>query len=330
MANNLKKREIVVEEMDLKPFMNLMVVLIPLLLASAQFAKIATVDITLPENRGSQAATEQTERPEETLDEMMILMCLVTDTNFTVMTKDQGILTVYYKEYHDYFSSTTGTSAKNVQFNPYLMYDSDGNYIWDKNYPDSLMFSDGVQYTIHDREEIHLMAQVHDNSYNRSDEIWNGMYRYTYDYEQMAQVIEYVAKPFNPNEPFFPVQEVVVGEEYYTFTTRMSPIQRVDAIHTDTLGDGSIVTDTIHGRHRIRVTQEMIDAGEFKQDQVSAYDILKHAFLEIRANNMEAKDRDNLIIASENQVFYDKVIQVMDVAKNSGLLNISLNGLRSN
>ncbi|MFW5775476.1 MAG: biopolymer transporter ExbD [Chitinivibrionales bacterium] len=40
-------------EMDLKPFMNLMVVLIPMLLLSAEFAKIAVVDVTLPEDRGS-------------------------------------------------------------------------------------------------------------------------------------------------------------------------------------------------------------------------------------------------------------------------------------
>jgi len=38
-------------EMDLKPFMNLMVVLISILLLSAEFARISIVDIKLPPPR---------------------------------------------------------------------------------------------------------------------------------------------------------------------------------------------------------------------------------------------------------------------------------------
>ena len=58
MANKVKKKEWVVQEMDLKPFMNLMVVLIPMLLLSAEFARIAIIDIKLPEGRGSQTMTK--------------------------------------------------------------------------------------------------------------------------------------------------------------------------------------------------------------------------------------------------------------------------------
>ena len=45
MGNNIKKKNQEAEELDLTVFMSLMVVLIPILLASAEFAKIATIDI---------------------------------------------------------------------------------------------------------------------------------------------------------------------------------------------------------------------------------------------------------------------------------------------
>ena len=65
MANKVKKKEWVVQEMDLKPFMNLMVVLIPMLLLSAEFAKIAIIDINLPEARGSQTMTKVKKPPKK-------------------------------------------------------------------------------------------------------------------------------------------------------------------------------------------------------------------------------------------------------------------------
>ena len=64
---NIKPRSkvFVAQEADMKPFMNLMVVLIPLLLLSAEFAKIAVIDMKLPENRGSQTKRTVKKPPKE-------------------------------------------------------------------------------------------------------------------------------------------------------------------------------------------------------------------------------------------------------------------------
>ncbi len=341
MPNKVKKRDIEVEEMDLKPFMNLMVVLIPLLLASAQFAKIATVDITLPKGRGTNTAKEQTKKPKQELDDKMILMTLVTDTNLTLMTKDAGILTVFFQEVHDYvLADDPMVQADNKLYNPHVMYkdtaDEEGNkfktYDWSKAYPEDLMNFDGVQYNMHEREEIRLWAyEVDKNNAKQGNKLWKGVYRTTHDDITGGDMIEYVARPYQNGDEkaFFPVQmdEIKAGEQFVVFTTRMSGAQRRDAIFTDsTTGE----SDTTVAMLPLLVTPNMIADGEFATEEVSAYDVLKHCFLEIRRMNPEAKDRDDLIIASENQVFYDKVVQVMDVAKNSGLVNLSLNGLRSN
>jgi biopolymer transport protein ExbD len=42
---NIKRKNTELKDVDLTSFMNLMVVLIPILLASAEFAKIAVIDI---------------------------------------------------------------------------------------------------------------------------------------------------------------------------------------------------------------------------------------------------------------------------------------------
>ena len=50
-------------EIDLKPFINFLVVLIPVLMLSAEFAKISVINMKLPEGRGSNTAEAQTQRP---------------------------------------------------------------------------------------------------------------------------------------------------------------------------------------------------------------------------------------------------------------------------
>ena len=84
MANKIRKNKSPVpEELDLTIFMALMVCLIPILLVSAEFAKIAIIDITLPKGRGSQTQTTQATKPQEE-EQKLVLTVLISDSALTV------------------------------------------------------------------------------------------------------------------------------------------------------------------------------------------------------------------------------------------------------
>jgi biopolymer transport protein ExbD len=42
----------------------------------------------------------------------------------------------------------------------------------------------------------------------------------------------------------------------------------------------------------------------------------------------DAEDADDIIIAAENEVIYDKIVQIMDAARNAEFPNISIAKLR--
>ena len=67
-------------EVNLTPIMNLMVVLIPLLLTSAQFIKIGIIDLNLPPAVGGIAAVEAPKETEKNLD----LAITITDEGFFI------------------------------------------------------------------------------------------------------------------------------------------------------------------------------------------------------------------------------------------------------
>ncbi len=96
--SKLKRPDIEPQEMDLKCFMNLMVVLIPMLLISAEFAKVAIIDIKLPEARGSQTNTAVTEQPQEDKSEKLLLTAIITDSVVTLVAKGGLMPSLFYRE----------------------------------------------------------------------------------------------------------------------------------------------------------------------------------------------------------------------------------------
>jgi len=66
-------------ELDLVPIMNLVTILIPFLLMSAQFVSLAVIDSSLPA-----ISTEVVETTEEDTEEKLNLQLLITDKGFTL------------------------------------------------------------------------------------------------------------------------------------------------------------------------------------------------------------------------------------------------------
>jgi len=282
MANKIKQRVHKESSVDLTSFMNLMVVLIPILLASAEFAKIATIDIDLPKDRGTGGGcgghVEKVEEPEK-----MVLTVLISDSAMTIGTRSGFIPSIWYKEYHKY----NGLDSL-VEYNPESIEDENPN----------------ASLSIHDREDIFLIAMT-DETLTQSQTGW---------YSSKGELLTDVSGA--------PVNSIIEGERYYALASRES-----FAMSKLTEKDSEDASEMILELATRRVIENTV-ASNYEQRPLSAYDLLKSNFVQIRERYTDVEDRDDLIIAAEDQIAYDKIIQLMDIGRSSNLSNISIAKLR--
>ncbi|MBD3393476.1 MAG: hypothetical protein GF418_15175 [Chitinivibrionales bacterium] len=265
MANKIKKIGGGEQEMDLKPFMNLMVVLIPLLLISAEFARIAIIDINLPEGRGSQTKTAVKKPPKEEMDNKLLLTAIVTDSVVTLGAKGGFLPSLFYQEFHRYV-------ARDDQAEFTVKYDPK-----EKTPPKHPV--SGREMTIHERQDILLYACD----------------------ETFSEIKKCLYTPFG---------EMV----------------------TD--ADGIVVTavnvgDTVYALTNPRRLIVVENPAEFELKPLSIYDELKNRLMKVKERFKDADDAEDIIIAAENEVIYDKIVQIMDAARMADFPNISIAKLRS-
>jgi biopolymer transport protein ExbD len=261
--SKLKRPDIEPQEMDLKCFMNLMVVLIPMLLISAEFAKVAIIDIKLPEARGSQTNTAVTEQPQEDKSEKLLLTAIITDSVVTLGAKGGFMPSLFYREYHRYLTKD--------QYDTTIEYTPGQTPINPRT---------GKEFSVHERYEIYLYTADENRNILRS--------LYT-KFGEMVTDAEGI-----------PVKEgeAKVGDTLYALT---------------------------NPRHRIIVTNP---AEQFDVKPLSAYDELKNRLMKVKERYKDAADGEDIIIAAENEVIYDKIVQIMDAARIAEFPNISIAKLR--
>ncbi|MDR0307666.1 MAG: biopolymer transporter ExbD [Chitinispirillales bacterium] len=259
MANKLRISNSPAAELDLKCFMNLMVVLIPLLIVSAEFAKVAVIDIKLPDSRGTQTDSTQTKQSAEDKSNKMLLTAIVTDSAITLGAKGGFMPSLFYREYHRYITKD-GYDAL-IEYGPGI----------------SPKHPDGRELTDHERYDIFL--------YSTDDkrEIIKSAYT---KYGELLTDIEGIA-----------VKSVNAGDTVFALT---------------------------NPRRRIIVSNPV----EFESKPLSAYDELKNRLMKIKERYRDAEDADDLIIAAENEVIFDKIVQIMDAARGAEFPNISIAKLR--
>lgn len=85
-----RKTEELDMELDIRPVMNLMVVLIPLLLAGAEFVKVGVIEINLPPPQGPGTGQSKISNEQEK-QKMLNLKLIITDQGITI-GNDFGIL----------------------------------------------------------------------------------------------------------------------------------------------------------------------------------------------------------------------------------------------
>ncbi|MDG5814391.1 biopolymer transporter ExbD [Chitinispirillales bacterium ANBcel5] len=262
MANKIRKSSFKPSEMDLKPFMNLMVVLIPMLLVTSEFARISVIEIRLPEQRGSQTQQAQTERPTEDRSTKLLLTAIVTDSVVTLGARGGFMPSLFYREYHKYIDRDDHSEHL-------IEYEPDNPAV----HPQT-----GRPFSIHERNEIYLYTTDQDRN------ILNRLYT---QYGEMLTDSEGQS-----------VESVSPGDTVWALTNP-------------------------------RRTIVVNDPSEFVSRPLSAYDELRNRLMQVKERYPDAEDADDIIIAAENEVIFDKIVQIMDAARAAEYPNISIAKLRS-
>jgi biopolymer transport protein ExbD len=246
--------------MDLKPFMNLMVVLIPMLLMSAEFAKVAVIEIQLPANRGTQIISASTDQPQDK-SEKLLLTAIITDSVVTLGAKGGFMPSLFYREFHRYITRDG--------LDTLIEYEPGGPAPRHPN---------GRDLTVHERNEIYL----------------------------------YVVNPEDRS---------IIRSMHTRFGEMLT---NADGRPVETVEPGDTVFALTNPRRMIVVS----NPGEFELKQLSAYDELRNRLMNVKERYRDAEDADDIIIAAENEVIYDKIVQIMDAARNAEFPNISITKLR--
>lgn len=259
----MKRRNFEEKELNITPFMNLLVVLVPMLLVSAEFAKISIIDLKLPEGRGSQTEKAVKQRPKEE-DNKLLLTVIITDSVLTLGAKGGFLPSLFYQEFHKYIPKEGGEPVT-VKFDP-------------KKPEPPTNAKTGNQFTIHERQEILLYA---------CDDEYKELHKVLYNsYGEMITDVEGRA-----------ITEVSVGDSVYALSNP----------------------------RRLIIVK---DKSEFELKPISVYDELKNRLMKVKDRFQDAEDVDDVIIAAENQVMYDKIVQIMDSAREADFPNISIAKLR--
>jgi biopolymer transport protein ExbD len=254
-------------QIDLKPFINFLVVLIPVLMLSAEFAKISIINLKLPEGRGSQTQAAVTRAPLDDESDKLMLTMIITDSVVTLGAKGGFLPSLFYKEYHKYVSRQDRKNEVVVEYDPH----------------------------------------------NPGKQTMNKKTNKPFELNERQEILLYVT-----DEKFENIIKCLYGESGEMITSLEGrPIETVNA------GDTVI---SIGSEQQITIVK---DPRKYQLHPLSAYDEMKARLIRVKERFKDARDADEIIIASENEVAYDKIVQLMDVARAAGFPNISISKLRS-
>jgi biopolymer transport protein ExbD len=251
-------------ELDLKPFINFLVVLIPVLMLSAEFAQISVINLKLPESSiGANPNALQNKQPLTKDSNLLRLTLLITDTTITLAARSGILPSLRYREFHTYACRTDASVKVTVEHRP-------------GDTATALNPKTGTAFSPAERQEIGLLAT--DNNHALISCLY-------------APTGEAVMDPSGN-----PLAQVLAG----------------DAVAL--IGTGTAVVR---------------EPGLYQLRPLSAYDALRGRLDALRERYASIADADAITIAAEDKVAYDKIIQLMDVARKAGFTNVAIARLRA-
>jgi biopolymer transport protein ExbD len=246
-------------QVDLKPFINFLVVLIPVLMLSAEFSKIAVVTFATS-RQGGRTDTVIVDPPPPA--NSLQLTIFISESTLTIGSQNGFLPSLYYKEFHSFAAKGDRKNQTVVEVNP-------AN-------PKPLTAHDAKLFQ---KQEILLYSK------NPST---NAVVQTLYLKNRNVPVVNNEIKPVSSFGP---------GDSVYLLDNAMS---RAPA--------------NIAGAYEIR--------------PLSTYDELKCGLMKIRNAYKSQAGCEDITIAANNKVVYDKIIQVMDVAREVGFSNVSISKIR--
>jgi biopolymer transport protein ExbD len=249
-------------DMDLKPFMNLMVVLIPMLLLSAEFSRVTVIDLKLPSDRGSTPSHLQKTPFAPAATDKLDLTALITDSTVTLGARGGFLPTLHYREYHRY--TARGDHATfTAEYHP----------------------GEAVTHPVSGRA--------------MSD-------------QERQDILLYTCDDKGALEPRLYTQygELVTDAQ----GNALAAVSRGDSVYALSFPRRLIV---------------VADPQGYDLRPMSVYDALQNRLMKIKERYQDASDRDAIIIAAENSVIYDKIVQLMDTARKAAFPEISISKIRS-
>ncbi len=290
MAKELKKPG-KVEEPDLLPAMGLFTILIPMLLSMTAFSKLAIVEVNLPE-RSMMQMDDQTPPPPD--EQALNLSLAITDEYLVIGARGGFQPNVYFKEYWVFRCKSDGQLIKYAADDVKKAVSAgtapkckDGSEM------------DAEKY-IYDIESIEL-DMIEKTSEEDAGRLMWGVYTSQAEGQPDSVLVD-------GNNNFL----ALVGEGDGGVTPPSALKKPGAGVGVATLAQNSAR----------KLKPE--DAAKLIVYPLSAYDEISKQLIQIHTAFIDLEDVDNIIIVANDNVQFDKIIQLMDRAKSAGFVKVNL------
>jgi biopolymer transport protein ExbD len=290
MAKEVKKSG-KVEEPDLLPAMGLFTILIPMLLSMTAFSKLAIVEVNLPE-RSMMQMDDQTPPPPD--EQALNLSLAITDEYLVIGARGGFQPNVYFKEYWVFRCKSDGQLIKYAA-------DDVKKAISAGSAPKCKDGSemDAEKY-IYDIESIEL-DMIEKTSEEDAGRLMWGVYTSQSEGQPDSVLVD-------GNNNFL----ALVGEGDGGVTPPSALKKPGAGVGVATLAQNSAR----------KLKPE--DAAKLIVYPLSAYDEISKQLIQIHTAFIDLEDVDNIIIVANDNVQFDKIIQLMDRAKSAGFVKVNL------
>lgn len=293
MAKEIKKPA-KPDEPDLLPAMGLFTILIPMLLSMTAFSKLAIVEVNLPERSMMQMDNETPPEP----DEQALNLSLAVTSDYLVIGARGGFQpNVYFKEM---WTFRCKSDAKLITHSPDDVKKAVESGHGPKCKDGSEMDKEKYLYEI---ESIELWAIQKESEEDPGKVIW-ALYSNGGSAEESIADSAYV----DGNNNFI----ALPGEGAYGLTPPPSLKKPGPGVALATLTPNSARTlkPDVANKNIIY--------------PLSAYDLIAKDLIAIHTQFIDLEDVDNIIIVANDDTQFDKIIQMMDRAKDAGFTKINL------
>jgi biopolymer transport protein ExbD len=290
MAKAIKKSG-KVEEPDLLPAMGLFTILIPMLLSMTSFSKLAIVEVNLPE-RSMMQMDDQTPPPPD--EQALNLSLAITDEYLVIGARGGFQPNVYFKEYWVFRCKSDGQLIKYAADDVKKAISSgsapkckDGSEMDKEKY-------------IYDIETIEL-DMIEKTSEEDAGRLMWGIYTSQSEGQPDSVLVD-------GNNNFL----ALVGEGE-------GGANPPAALKKPGAGVG-VATLAQNSARKLKPE----DAAKLVVYPLSAYDEISKQLIQIHTAFIDLEDVDNIIIVANDNVQFDKIIQLMDRAKSAGFVKVNL------